>query len=211
MSIARATTVGSGASSCSANRAGTEEDARAKPLGIWTFVVADCASFAVLFLVFMTERSQQRTLFSASAAQLDVPLGLTNTLILLTSGWLVARATASAEAGDRDAVVRHLALALPSGAAFGLVKIVEYWRKISAGTTPLSNDFFSYYFVLTGLHFLHYLAGIGVLILLLSKARRQGSVIDQNFRHFLESGAIYWHLVDLLWIFLFPMLYLQGL
>lgn len=186
-------------------------DTVARPLGIWTFIVADCASFGLFFLVFMIDRSGQRTLFASSAAKLDVSLGLLNTLVLLTSGWFVAMAVASASANKRTAMLRQLTLALGTGAIFGIIKTVEYKGKISAGITPLTDSFFSYYFVLTGLHFLHYLAGLGVLAFLLTRARREPAEIQPGFRYLLESGATYWHLVDLLWIFLFPMLYLQRL
>jgi nitric oxide reductase NorE protein len=194
----------------SSGLSGIQEGTRGESAGIWTFVVIDCASFAMLFLVFMIARSQQRALFAASAAQLDVALGLLNTVILLTSGWLVARATASAQIDDRQATFRNLTMALASGALFGVVKVIEYWRKICVGVNPLSNDFFGYYFILTGIHFVHYIAGLAVLSWLVWGARRQDNISGSQYFRFLEGGAIYWHLVDLLWMFLFPMLYLQG-
>lgn len=175
--------------------------------GVWCFIAADTAAFALFFAVFTCGRMAQPDLYRTSAHALSVPLGVLNTLILLTSGWLMALAVEAARAGARERVVRFITLALLVGSGFAITKVFEYTTKIQAGITLLSNEFFMYYFAFTGVHFLHFLIGIGVLWTLLSKARRDP--IDAHFRVWIESGASYWHMVDLLWILLFPLLYLQ--
>jgi nitric oxide reductase NorE protein len=177
-----------------------------KAPGIWSFIAADCAGFAIFFLVFMSERMKEPSLYDDSARQLDIRLGVINTLILISSSWLVALAITALEHGKDKRAERFLLSGLAVGSLFALFKIAEYHAKVSAGITPTTNSFYSFYFILTGVHFLHYLIGLGVLIAMLVSLRTAKN------RHggtgWLESGALYWHMVDLLWLFLFPMLYL---
>lgn len=175
--------------------------------GVWVFIAADTGAFALFFALFTLGRMAQPEVYASSARQLSLSLGLLNTVILLCSGWLMALAVAAAQRGDRDRLQRHLLLALLVGSGFGLTKVWEYAQKIQAGITLLSNEFFMYYFVLTGVHFLHFLVGVGVLLVLLSKARQDE--MDSRLVVWMESGASYWHMVDLLWLLLFPLLYLQ--
>ena len=177
------------------------------PPGIWTFIAADCAGFAIFFIVFMSERLKQPALFDASARLLDIPLGLANTLILISSSWLVALAITAADAGRFQSAKRLLVGGLAVGGGFAILKMAEYHAKLAAGITPTSNGFFTLYFILTGIHFLHYVIGLVVLVAMIAalhrpKAESSGGV------PWLEAGALYWHMVDLLWLFLFPMLYL---
>lgn len=176
---------------------------------ILIFIAADTFSFLLFFAVFMSERFKQPALFARSAAMLDARLGLLNTLILISSGWLVALAVSAAHRGDLPRVRLRLKMALGVGLCFGIVKAIEYADKIGHGVTLLTNDFFAYYYILTGLHFLHFVIGIVLLAILIAKSDRPAP--DAGYMTWLESGALYWHMVDLLWIFLFPMLYLQGL
>lgn len=174
------------------------------PPSIWTFLAADCAGFAIFFIVFMSERGKDPALFDASARLLDIRLGLANTLILISSSWLVALATASFDRGHFQRAQRRLIVGLIVACGFAILKIAEYHIKIGAGITPTTNGFFTFYFILTGVHFLHYLIGLVVLVAMILGLRRQEAKAVAWF----ESGALYWHLVDLLWLFLFPMLYL---
>lgn len=176
---------------------------------IWYFVVADCIGFGIFFFVFMSERLPQARLFDESSRQLDIRLGLSNTLMLITSSWLVALAAQATRQQNFQRVRRLLPAALLVASGFAILKGIEYGTKISHGITPLTNPFFMFYFVLTGVHFLHYLVGMVVLIILAIKARK-GDAGETSFQIWMESGGIYWHLVDLLWVFLFPMLYLLG-
>jgi nitric oxide reductase NorE protein len=175
--------------------------------GVWVFILADMAAFAAFFLLFTLGRAGAPALYEHSRQTLDVRLGLANTLILLTSSWTMVQAVAAARAGDRSRVVRYLGLTLAVGSGFAVSKAVEYAAKAQAGLSMLTNDFYMYYFVLTGIHFLHFLIGGGAIGVTLAKARVQP--IEGRFRVWIESVGCYWHMVDLLWIVLFPLLYLQ--
>jgi len=173
---------------------------------VWFFITADLMMFAVFFMVFMTARRDEVALFEQSRRHLDPAIGLLNTVILLTSSWLVALAVHAAREGRRSAVTRLLGFGILVGACFAVSKIFEYAAKIASGITLLTNHFFMYYFALTGLHFLHFVVGIVVLTVCWHKSRRDA--LDGRFLVWIESSGCYWHMVDLLWIFLFPMLYL---
>jgi nitric oxide reductase NorE protein len=177
------------------------------PHGIWTFIALDCTSFGLFFMVFMVERLGQPALFDRSARLLDFRLGLLNTLILITSSWLVALANRAGRLGDMRAARRWLTAAVIIASGFGIVKGFEYADKIRAGHTVTSDTFFSYYFALTGVHLLHYLIG---MIMLGFLALRVGFGEGARDLAWLDGGALYWHMVDLLWVFLFAMLYLVG-
>ena len=174
--------------------------------GVWVFIAADMAAFALFFLAFAAGRLAAPALYEKSRQALDPAIGLLNTLILLTSGWLMVQAVAAGRDGDRPRVLRFLALTVLVGCGFALTKVLEYATKIRAGITMLTNEFFMYYFILTGIHFLHFVIGIIVLVVCLMKARREP--LDARFTVWIESAGSYWHMVDLLWIVLFPLLYL---
>jgi nitric oxide reductase NorE protein len=175
---------------------------------ILTFILADLMAFGVFFAFFMIGRRARVALFDRSAALLNADVGMLNTLILVTSSWLVVLAVHGARRGERGTVRCFLALAFTVGAGFAVTKVIEYGDKVSHGITLLTNDFFMFYFVLTGIHFLHFLIGMVVLAMLWFKAGREA--VDGPLFGWLESGGLYWHMVDLLWIVLFPMLYLLG-
>ncbi len=185
---------------------------RTRTPAIWIFLALDCASFGLFFQVFMVERLDQAALFDASARQLDARLGFANACILITSSWLVAWATRTGMAGRVAEARRLLWTALAVGALFGVVKIWEYAEKISEGITVAANDFFVFYFALTGLHLLHYLAGMVLLAILATGPARAGDAAENLARYkvWLTGGGLYWHMVDLLWIFIFSLLYLVG-
>ena len=180
-----------------------------KPVpAILTFIAADMAAFALFFAFFMIGRHEQPALFDRSAALLNADVGAINTLILVTSSWLVVLAVQAARQAHQRAVKRFLALAFTVGAGFAVTKAMEWGDKLSHGITLLSNDFFMFYYVLTGIHFLHFVIGMAVLAMLWFKAGQE--TVDGPLLGWLESGGLYWHMVDLLWIVLFPMLYLLG-
>jgi nitric oxide reductase NorE protein len=177
--------------------------------GVWLFIFADMCAFAVFFLLFTVGRAASPEVYEASRSELDPRFGLANTLMLLTSSWLVARAVNAARAANRRSVLLRLGAAIAAGAGFGVSKVSEWVSEIARGNTLLTNEFFSYYFAFTGIHFLHVIVGIAVLAVCAAKAR--GDALDASFRVWIESAGCYWHMVDLLWIVLFPMLYLQRL
>ncbi len=174
--------------------------------GLWFFVAADMFAFSLFFAIFSLGRAASPAVYAQARQELSPTVGMLNTLILLTSGWCMVMAVHAARAANRARVVTYLAAAMVVGAGFGVTKIYEYTTKVQAGINLLTNEFFSYYFIFTGIHFLHFVVGMVVLAVTLSKARRQG--LDAGFQVWIESVGVYWHMVDLLWIVLFAMLYL---
>lgn len=174
--------------------------------GIWVFVIADMTVFGVLFGCFLVDRHQDTALFEASRHALNPDFGGVNTLILLTSSWLVVLALDAVRKGRTRAAPHLLAGALVCGLAFMVSKGIEYTEKINENVTLLTNDFYMYYFTLTGIHLAHVVAGNVVLLVLWFKARAKAFEPERPVA--LECGATYWHMVDLLWIMLFPLLYL---
>jgi nitric oxide reductase NorE protein len=184
-----------------------ERDARAP--GILTFVIADLTVFAMLFTGFMVDRSAQLALFNHSAATLNFHLGILNMLILVSSGLCVVFAVTAAREGRVIAVRNWVLAAFLVGAGFGVSKFVEYADKFAHGIGMQTNDFYMYYFALTGAHLLHFIAGMAALVFIWWRSFRR--VPDAGFCNKVEAVGLYWHMVDLLWIFIFPLLYVIGL
>jgi nitric oxide reductase NorE protein len=174
--------------------------------GIWVFVIADMTVFGVLFGCFMAGRRGNPALYEASRHALNPNFGGINTLILLTSSVLVVLAV-DAVRKNRAAAPHLLAGAFVCGLAFMVSKAIEYTGKLNENITLLTNDFYMYYFTLTGIHLAHVVAGTVVLAVLWVKARKRS--FDPARPVVLECGATYWHMVDLLWVMLFPLLYLM--
>lgn len=176
--------------------------------GIWVFVLADMGFFALLFLSYVLEQSSHAEIFTQSQRTLNVGLGLTNTLILLSSSWFVALAVHATRNKQQKWVTRFLFLAILCGLSFVTIKIVEYNAKFRAGISILTNDFYMLYFAITTLHLLHVIVGTVVLIIITNKAKRGGYHPGNTLG--IETGATYWHMVDLLWVMIFPLFYLAS-
>lgn len=174
--------------------------------GLWIFVFIDMAIFTLIFFVFMSERLGELTLFEAGQRHLNPWFGLTNTLVLLTSSYLVVEAVHAARVRAAVRVQRCLLGALACGALFVASKVLEYRAKLLLGITPATDPFFSFYFFITFVHFLHVLAGM-VFLNTLRRRSRQGAD-GPRFVTGLENIGLFWHYVDVLWIFIFPLLYL---
>ena len=176
--------------------------------GIWTFVFIDMSIFLLIFFTFMSERLRNIALYAASQQQLNVWFGVANTLILLTSSWMVVNAARSARQRIPAQVSRNLTLAFLFGVAFAVDKLIEYRLEFEAGITPVTNPFFSFYFFITIVHFLHVLAGL----VFIGFYWKRANVHDWTPRYVssLENVGLFWHYVDVLWIFIFPSLYLLG-
>ncbi len=174
--------------------------------GVWMFILGDMLMFALFFAVFLWYRGNDLELFSASQRLLSQGYGMLNTLIMLTSSWFVVTAVDAARARRQTLCRGLLALAMTCGVAFVTVKYFEWSEKIAAGYGLTSNDFFMYYYMLTGIHMLHVVIGTGVLLFLwrVTAARPP----DPATVNTLASGASFWHMVDILWIVLFALLYL---
>jgi nitric oxide reductase NorE protein len=175
--------------------------------GIWVFIGADSVIFAILFLSFMQDRLKNPAIFEASRHTLNMNLGGIDTLILLTSSWSVALAVQAMKRDQIDREPRLLLGGAVTGLMFVVSKSIEYFEKFAHGITPGTNPFFMWYFTLTGIHLLHVVFGTSLLTYLWTKSRR-GAYSSSN-RVVPECVASYWHLVDLLWIVIFPLLYLM--
>jgi nitric oxide reductase NorE protein len=176
--------------------------------GVWILLFGDMLVFGVFFATFMYQRSLAPELFDESRQTLSIGIGLANTLILLTSSLFVVTAIRAIRSSQRLAARWLLVGALACGLAFVGLKVVEYTAKVHEGHTPNQNAFYLYYFILTGLHLFHVFIGIVVLVLLLTQAGK--AELSVTRMAFVEGGACFWHLVDLLWIVLFPLLYLVS-
>lgn len=184
--------------------------------GIWLFILGDMMVFALFFLTFVYYRGADTALYVDAQRALNERFGLINTLFLLSSSWCVAMAIRTARRavqrkgavqGRAERATALLGLAILFGVAFVVLKIVEYREKFAAGITVLTNEFFMFYFMFTGIHLVHVLIGIGVLTYLLVLSRKPA--IDAGDIRTFENGAAFWHLVDLLWVILFALLYLM--
>lgn len=174
--------------------------------GVWMFVLGDMIIFGLFFVVYLYYRNFDIAAFNESQALLNVNYGVINTILLLTSSWFVVTGIEAVRKAETLLAKRLFLLAFCCGLGFGLVKFVEWSEKIRAGYTLLTNDFFMYYYILTGIHFLHVIIGMVVLAFMINKTKHGQSGPD-HIGHY-ESGGVYWHMVDLLWIVLFPLLYL---
>jgi nitric oxide reductase NorE protein len=175
--------------------------------GTWVFILGDMTLFAVLFGVFIYYRGKQPAVFAQSQLELHRSFGAINTLLLLTSSLSVVTAVRAIRAQMRRLAQSAFAVALVCGAGFLLNKALEWTDLISSGHDPAANNFFMYFFVLTGLHAFHLLVGMGVLTALLVLSRKP--TLSKGQVAFLEGGACFWHMVDLIWVVLFALLYLM--
>jgi nitric oxide reductase NorE protein len=173
--------------------------------GVWVLIAGDLVIFALLFGSFMSARLKHPALFEASRHALDYHRGGLNTLLLLTSSWCVVSALRAVRADHRAEALRWLGFGILGGAGFAVSKVLEYVSEVHAGHTAGSGDFFMYYFMMTGIHLVHVIVGTAVLTVFWFRWKdpsRKPAVTG------FESAAIFWHMVDLLWIVLFPLLYL---
>jgi nitric oxide reductase NorE protein len=172
---------------------------------MWFFVIGDLLIFAVYFVGYMYFRGQNHQLFLASQARLNVDIGAINTVVLLTSSLFVALGTAAARAGNIAAGLRGFWIGLAFGAAFPLLKMFEWIPEITAGLTPGTNLFFMYYYVMTGMHLCHVALGLVIMCFVIRNLKTSTTPRIS----FIETGATYWHMVDVLWLVLFALLYLM--
>jgi len=172
---------------------------------MWFFVIGDLLIFGVYFVGYMYFRGQNHQLFLASQARLNVDIGAINTVVLLTSSLFVALGTAAARAGNIAAGLRGFWIGLAFGAAFPLLKMFEWIPEITAGLTPGTNLFFMYYYVMTGMHLCHVALGLVIMCFVIRNLKTSTTPKIS----FIEAGATYWHMVDVLWLVLFALLYLM--
>jgi nitric oxide reductase NorE protein len=185
----------------------TPQDAPPGDLAIWIFILAELLVFAVLFLVYAFARRNNIELFNLHQLQLDRSAGLANTLVLITSSYFVVRAVEAIRHGRSLHCSRWLWAAFSLGFLFLLIKGAEYQHHFDAGITLRSNDFYLFYLSLTFFHFMHVIMGMVILAAVALKARRGGYSASEHTG--VETGASYWHMVDLVWLILFPLVYVM--
>jgi nitric oxide reductase NorE protein len=174
--------------------------------GLWVLILGDLLAFSLFFAVFLVHRAQHVALFAASQAAMGRGFGLANTALLLTSSLFVAWAVVAARAGAPAGSARLIILALSCGCGFIGSKVLEWGGKIAAGITLNTNEFYGFYYMFTGIHLLHVLLGMGVLVYLLARSNRADR--GASYVAVMEGGGVFWHLVDLLWVILFALFYL---
>jgi cytochrome c oxidase subunit 3 len=197
-----------------------EHQRDASLLGMWVFLAAEAVFFGALILGYVEFRHAYPAEFDAASNHTKIVLGTLNTALLLSSSLFMALAVHAAQEGRRDRLVLSLVATMILGAAFLAVKFTEYsleWREHLVpgpgfqweGAGPRHAElFFVCYFTMTGFHALHLLIGIGLLGFLTRKALA-GGFSPANYNA-VEVGGLYWHFVDVVWVFLFPLLYLLG-
>jgi cytochrome c oxidase subunit III len=207
-----------------------EQQHEAGSLGMWVFLATEIMFFGGLFASYTIYRSLYLPAFEAGSRLLDVRLGATNTAVLIASSLTMALSVHAAQTDRPKALIAFLLLTILLGSVFLGIKYVEYFHKFEDHLLPGINFapegqtllrlsrwhaplpqielFFCFYFFMTGMHALHMIIGVGILTVLVLKARRGRFSAEHHAP--VEISGLYWHFVDIIWIFLFPLLYLIG-
>lgn len=180
----------------------------AATLGLWTFLATEVLLFGGLFTTYVVYRIRYPQMFYEDHLKLDRVLGAVNTLVLICSSLTVALGIAAIRRGKVRLLQRYLLATILLAGGFLGVKAVEYAAKFSHGIHPGTDIFFSLYFMLTGLHAIHVIGGMAVLSTVAVMAGR--GKFSERYHTPVELSGLYWHFVDLVWIYLFPLLYLVG-
>ena len=198
-----------------------DQQIEANTLGMWIFLVTEVMFFSGMFLLYIIYRGAYYQEFAEASHHLDIYLSTTNTIVLLCSSLTMALAVRSVQLGQRKAAVTFLFLTLLLGLTFLGIKGLEYYHKYEDHLIPGSGFmyegeanpqyaqlFFVLYFVMTGFHGLHMIIGAGVVIYFIIRVW-QRAFPPENYVP-VEMLGLYWHFVDIVWVFLFPLLYLIG-
>ncbi len=173
---------------------------------IWIFILAEMLVFGVMFIVYAFTRAHQLEVFNASQLTLSRAMGTANTIILISSSYFVVRSVAAIKAGNARQSAHWLLGAILLGAMFVAVKLWEFKQKFSAGISLDTNDFYMFYLTLTFFHLMHVLMGMIILACIVYKLKNGDYSAAEHTG--VETGASFWHMVDLLWIVLFPLIYI---
>lgn len=197
-----------------------EQQQHASTLGMWVFLVTEVLFFGGLFMAYILYRTWYPEMFMAASSHLDIKLGAFNTVVLIGSSLTMALAVHEAQLGNRKATIILLVSTMVLGAVFLGVKVIEYSDKFHHHLVPGPNFqfaapfsqnaqlYFSLYFAMTGLHAVHMIIGI-VLMTVITVMTAKGRFSPEYYTP-VEMMGLYWHFVDIVWIFLFPLLYLIG-
>ena len=197
-----------------------DEQREAATLGMWVFLVTEVLFFGGLFATYLVYRRLYPGAFAAASHELDIVLGTINTAVLITSSLTMALAVHAAQTGERRRLMTFLVVTMVLGTAFLAIKAFEYYTGFVEGHLPgagfrfepkyfqQAQIFFSLYYLKTGLHALHMIVGLGVMAVMLWLSWR-GAITEEYYAP-IEISGLYWNFVDIVWIFLFPLLYLIG-
>ncbi|MDD5240495.1 MAG: cytochrome c oxidase subunit 3 family protein [Sulfuricella sp.] len=174
-------------------------------LAIWFFIFAELLAFGIFFGSYAFSRAHHVELFNQSQLLLNRESGAINALVLITSSYFVVRAVAAIKQGLDRECANWLAAAIGLGCVFVVIKLFEFHAKFSAGISLSTNTFYMFYLSLTIFHFMHVILGMVILAAVMLKARRGGYTPEEHTG--VETGASYWHMVDLVWVVLFPLVY----
>lgn len=189
-------------------------------LGMWVFLTTEVMFFGGLFISYIIYRSWFPVAFAEASNDLDIYLGAINTVVLIASSLTMAMAVYYSQVNKRNLLMIFLILTMVLGTTFLVIKGFEYHHKYELHHIPGPNFvyegpeskhvqlFFSLYFAMTGLHAFHMIIGFGLLLMLLYQAFK--GKFDEKYNSPVEIVGLYWHFVDIIWIFLFPLLYLIG-
>jgi nitric oxide reductase NorE protein len=184
-------------------------------IAMWFFILAELTVFAIFFFGFAIAENMNLVMFAEGKAQLHKQAGLINTIALITSSYFVAASLHSMRTNKQKQVINRLLLAMSFAMVYLVVKLWEYQVLFDKGIDIETNTFFTLYFLITAFHFMHILLGMVILIFMAVNANKgmyspaspDEETSNQDISGF-ESGACYWHMVDLLWIILFPLIYI---
>ena len=195
-----------------------DQQREAATLGMWAFLVTEIMFFGGVFGAYAICRSMFPEAFAEASNKLNIVLGATNTAVLICSSLTMAMAVRSAQMNKRKPLLLFLILTIVLGLAFLGIKAVEYSHKfhehlfpgasflLEGPHAPQAQIFFTFYFAMTGLHAVHMVIGIGIMLVLLLRAWQGRYSAEYNSP--VEIAGLYWHFVDIVWIYLFPLLYL---
>ncbi len=187
-------------------------------LGMWLFLFTEIMFFGGLFVAYIVYRAWNPELFTEAATQLDTMLGAVNTVVLIVSSLTIALAIRASQMNNQKMTINYLLMTILMACVFLVIKYFEYTHKFDLGIYPGAaytfdgiahegaSNFFSIYYMMTGLHGIHVVIGIGLMIWLVFKAK--AGAYSSEYYTPVEITGLYWHLVDIIWIFLFPLLYL---
>lgn len=172
---------------------------------MWVMVLGDLIIFGSYFLIFMVHRTMAPQEFLDAQQHLNLNIGVLNTVVLLTSSWFVARSVVAARSGDIAAALRLTYLGGACGVLFIGIKGYEWSAKITQGYTMGGSEFFNFYYMLTGVHLFHVSLGLLIMGIVVRELRNP----RKRRMSMVESGGVYWHMVDLLWVVIFGLLYVM--
>lgn len=175
-------------------------------LGLWIFILIDMCIFALYFWVFAWGKANNAEMYTQGQATLNIFFGGFNTAVLLISSFFIATSVHAARLLDIKRFQTFLKFTILGGVIFLVVKTIEYQEKFAAGFDIVSNEFYRNYFTFTGFHLLHVIFGLGFLCYLLFVIKSEEQVRTKMLH--IEGAALYWHMVDLLWVVLFSLIYL---